>query len=297
MNGIRHIAMAGQASVAAFAGFERQVHVWNLQSLGAMASLATILDLGGRRLSLSPDGARCVAGAYHAEGVACHDVCSGALVWQRKDIRKLQLVRHALDQPVVRCFFDRSPAQVISASNGETLATLRGVRDVVESPYASVDLIEKGDLELRSRQGQLIRKLRRTTFALLSACFSPRHLMVSESGGPVRCVDLVTGQEAWRFEPDAGHHFLEIGHVRSTGCFFGVDWPFERGGSKRLFRLDVDERMALPVLSLGSPDTIAFDGQGEQLVTSDGRLIDLRTLVVRRLWLPAETEAGGEPAG
>ena len=283
MNAIRHISTTNYEDVIALGEFESRVQMWRRQPPGKISEFLTVLDFGGRRLELSLDGTRCYAAAYYANGIACYDSHTGALLWQRKDLKKIQTMRCSISGNGVYCFFDTGAAQLLSDLNGETLSKHPGVRDIIQSPFASIDLVVKKDIELRSRDSQLIRKIQRSTFALLSASFSPQLLLTSESGGSLRCFDASTGMEMWGFSPAKGEHFLNIGYSELSQCFYGVSWPYEKGGQMQLFRIETDGKIS-PLLILGEPSETAFCN-GE-LITSEGDVIDLESLQVTRLWPP-----------
>src|SRR5207248_2897310 len=82
---IRHLATSWSGSVIAAAEFERTVHVWDVAELRHLTTFPTIMDFGGTRLAITPDGKNCVAAAYHVEGVAAYAAPDGTEVWRRKD--------------------------------------------------------------------------------------------------------------------------------------------------------------------------------------------------------------------
>lgn len=274
----RHIAPAAKAPIAAVGQFERDVTIWDLDSPRPISAFSTVLDFGGRRLALTPDGSRCLAAAYHVHGLACYDSRSGDLVWARRDLKKIQRVGASIADEVVMCFFDAGPAQVLRVSDGETVERIRAVRDVHQSVFSKVDLFEKSALDVRARGGSRLASIPRSTFALLSACFSPSELVISESGGPVRFFELPSGKESWRYEPEAGRHVLELTYSQSQCAFFGVEWPYQHGGPMVLLRLESDEQAVDSVAVLGTPAKTAFCRQGEHLLTSSGHLLEVRTL-------------------
>jgi hypothetical protein len=190
-----------------------------------------------------------------------------------------------MDGSGLYAFFDQGPGQLLDAADGRTVGRLRGVRDIAESPFAPIDLFATAKLELRTRNGDLRAALDRSTFALLSASFSPSHVATSESGGPVRWFELETGEEIWRYVPKSGNHVLELGYSQSAASFFGVEWPYERGGPKRLLCFDLRSKSESVVAILGSPSETAFCALGDRLLTSEGILFQLSTGSAREIGL------------
>lgn len=125
---IRHLAASHAGPRAAAATFQSEVEIWDIASGQRVSAFDTVLDFGGRRLAIGPDGDWCVAAAYHVHGIACYDTASGAERWRRKDLKKCQYVGVSCDGRRIYCCFDERPCFVLDASTGETLESLRGVR-------------------------------------------------------------------------------------------------------------------------------------------------------------------------
>ncbi len=126
MNAIRHISTTNYEDVIALGEFEGRVQMWRRQPPEKISDFLTVLGFGGKRLELSPDGTRCFAAAYSANGIACYDSHTGALLWQRKDLSKIQTVRYSISGNGVYCFFDMGAAQLLSDLIGETLSNTQG---------------------------------------------------------------------------------------------------------------------------------------------------------------------------
>lgn len=283
MSTIRHIAPAAGSPSVALGKFKHEVAIWDLDPPRKLATFTTVLEFGGRRLALDREARRCFAAAYHVYGLACYDTEDGEVCWSRRDLKKAQGLRPSIDGSGIYVFFDQGPAQFLDAKNGKTTDRHRGVRDIVESPFGAVDLFSRSKLELRSRDGSLRAALDRSTFALLSASFSPSCVATSEGGGPVRWFDLESGRELWRYKSKPGCHVLEVGYCSSTESFYGVEWPYEHGGPKTLLRFDQQSRSATVVALVGTPAETSFCVGGECLLTSDGFLFQLPTLGTIRL--------------
>jgi hypothetical protein len=234
------------------------------------------MDAGGTRLAVTPDGRNCIAAAYHVEGIAGYAASDGTEVWRRKDLKKTQTLRISLDGRRVYACFDNRSCQVLNRETGKTIKTWAGVRDVWESPYQPVMLLEKRTLVLQSPEERKIASVRAETFAVLCVAFGPGLVCVSESTGPLRCLSTETGEERWRFQ-EKGQHFLEVAFAEQTQAFVGVCWPYEHGGSFRLLRFEPQSGEASVVTELGKAGEFEFCLRGTRMLLSDGSVMDSAT--------------------
>jgi hypothetical protein len=132
----------------------------------------------------------------------------------------------------------------------------------------------------------------RITSAILDATFSPDALCLSEAAtfrsearGPVRCLDLKTAEERWRYLPPLGSHVLGLSY-QADQSFYGVQWSYESGGPVMLIQLSQSTGALRNVCILNSfPDAFCF-AHGNVLVSS-GDVVSLPAgSVVRRLAFP-----------
>jgi hypothetical protein len=273
---IRHLATNWSSSVIAAAEFERTVHIWDVTRRAKLATFPTSFDFGGTRLAITPDGRNCIAAAYHVEGIAEYLTADGSETWRRKDLQKAQTLRISLDGRRVYACFDNRSCQILNRETGKTIKNWAGVRDVWESPYEPVMLLEKRSLELQSPEERKIASFPAETFAVLSVAFGPGLLCVSESTGPLRCLDTQAGEERWRFR-ESGQHFLKLAFAEQAQAFVGVCWPYERGGSFRLLRFEPQSGAAAVVSELGKAGGFEFCLRGTRLLSSDGSIMDSAT--------------------
>lgn len=273
---IRHLASSWSGSVIAAAEFEHTVHIWDLAAERHLATFPTIVDSGGTRLVVTPDGKNCITAAYHVEGIAAYAASDGTEVWRRKDLKKAQTLRVSLDGRRIYACFDNRSCQVLNRETGRTFKTWAGVRDVWESRYEPAMLLEKRTLLLQSPEQQKIASIPAETFAVLCMAFAPGLVCVSESTGPLRCLDTQTGQERWRFQ-EKGQHLLEIAFAEHEQAIVGVCWPYERGGSFRLLRFEPQSGAVSVVTELGKAGKFEFCLRGTRLLSSDGTVRDSAT--------------------
>jgi hypothetical protein len=125
----------------------------------------------------------------------------------------------------------------------------------------------------------------RITFAILDATFSPDALCLSETNGPVRCLDLKTAEERWRYLPPSGSHVLGLSY-QADQSFYGVQWAYKSGGPVMLLQFSQSTGAARNVCILKSfPDAFAFGGGN--VLASSGDVVSLPTgSIVRQLLFP-----------
>src|SRR5258708_6132927 len=123
---IRHLATSPSGNLIAAAEFKSRVSIWNLQTQVKLSEFETVLDFGGARLAIDEVGERCVAGAYRVHGIACYNTNNGELLWQRRDLKKVQWIAILPSQNEIACGFEIAPLQILSLDNGKTLQKLRG---------------------------------------------------------------------------------------------------------------------------------------------------------------------------
>ena len=283
MRELWNLVVSGDGTVVAGVDEAHVVHVVPLANRTPPTEFKVVWDAGGDRLALSEDARWAASAQYSGEGVGIYDVSRARPVWRRRDVRKAQSVQFLRERLLV--IREEGGGLWLDVAGGATLAELPGVRDA----HASIDgrflLIAKRTehpYELIDNDGRPIRKLERSTFAILAAAFTERLVVVSESGGPVSCWALDSGSPLWRHQPEPGHHMLALGVRASNHEVVGVDWPYERGGTKTLVALlcATGEVVRMTPLPEHLEAVFALDGErivlstGSVVQTSDGLVID-----------------------
>jgi hypothetical protein len=274
---IRHLAVADRTNRVAAARFERTVAIWDLETRQRLSVFDTILDFGGRRLALSSDGSRCVAGAYRVHGVACYTTEDGRLLWQRRELKRVQRITISPDGSRVFCAFEDAPCAVLDAQSGDTLERWRGVRRVVCGPFAPLYLCQGNGYEIRGDFDVILTRLHPESFGLLNAAFGPDVVCLTESAGPVRAFGSIDGIERWRHRPPPRHHVLDVAFRSGRNDFLGVQWNYQAGGPYELYCWDAQTGDSQHVVSFEPVATFAFCNGGDALLLADGRLLDTNT--------------------
>jgi hypothetical protein len=100
---------------------------------------------------------------------------------------------------------------------------------------------------------------------------------LSESGGPLRCLKINSGQEMWKYTPPFGNHILHVGYCENYSRFLAIEWPYEKGGTKRFLQLSRKNGSILDYIDLGEPIDCCFAFSGKFLVTTSGDVMDTAT--------------------
>jgi hypothetical protein len=255
------------------------VSIWNLETELKESEFPTIMDFGGSRLAIDLEGRHCIAAAFNLDGIACYSAKTGETVWQRADLRKGQSVQIWPSGNQVSCAFEEGPLCVLSLHDGRTLQKIHNCRQLWNSSFEAIHLIQPADkteLKVQTLDGTTLFEIDRETFAVLSAVFAHESLAISESGGPVRCFATKTGELLWRYDSPAGSHCLEVGYHSQFRRFLAVEWPSEKGGNKSLL-LFSDSGEVEARFPLGSSSVEAFCLAGSHLLSSEGWLIETAT--------------------
>jgi hypothetical protein len=272
---ISHLATSPHGSKLAAAEFEHTVHIWDINSRKRLAVFDTVLDFGGNRLAITGDGRYCVAGAYHVAGVAAYSTATGKVVWQRKDLKKVQQIRVSNDDKLVYCCFDRTTCHVLDRRTGKTIRTLPGVRGLWLSPAKPIALLEKNlAVVVQSFRDHKTVPLDGKPFhPLLAAAFADDCCVVSESGGPLRCFDVKHGKERWRYlQP--GEHFLDVAFVEREKIVVGISWAYHHGGPFRLLQIDPASGAMTHSTVLPKCTQTAFFNYGSNLLLNTGAVVE-----------------------
>jgi hypothetical protein len=272
---IRYIAASQRTSRVAAALFERHVQIWDVETKSVVNEFETMFSFGGHRLALDPLGERCIAAAWKAGkhgGVACSETNTGKLIWHRQDLEETQRVRFAPGGGAAWCVPDSGPTKLLDVANGKTLDAFTGLRDIFDSDYSSDVLLvkRKRDYILQKEKSLQIRRL---TFAILDVAFGPQSLAISESGGPVRCIDSSTGTELWRHSPGKNIHFLRLWYRQTDRNFYGVQWEFQKGSFRSLVRLDGNCGEPKVLCQLNSWEEV-YSAKSDRIITSSGEVLD-----------------------
>lgn len=286
---IRILAGTHASPIVAAGHSGQSVEIWNIGSQNRISAFPTVLEFGGRRLAITPDGSKVTAANYGAAGVACYQADSGNLLWQRKDLRQIQSIGIDPAAATVHCGFDRKPLEILSIEDGATIERLRAVRDCHYSQFSTARLLEKQILQLHLPNTKQPLPIARETFAVLSAEFSRSAVAISESGGPLRCFNLADGSLRWRYAPPEGCHLLRLGYQSNNHRFVGIQWRYSIGGMSELLLFNESTGEISSRFPLESSSDYCFACEGSRLLSSDGWILNTENgLLVGSLDFPVK---------
>lgn len=269
----RKVVASSTGSRALIAAREKTVAICDLRDRTCSTSFDTVFDAGGDRLALSDQLDGVVAAAYGVHGLTFYSCTKGTLLWQRKDLKKIQRVSLSRDGTAAYCGREGTSLVEVDLSTGKTIRTRRGVHALFDGAFEDVQLLDAARPQLLKSDGSRLYFVDRITFAFLDVTFAPGVVVVSESGGPVRCIDIASGNERWRYTPVSGAHVLRLAHASGRSCMVGVEWPYAKGGAKTLVQWSMADGAVLSRRILGQPADCCFGLEGKVIVLSDGSIL------------------------
>ncbi|MCK6470185.1 MAG: hypothetical protein L6R28_00445 [Planctomycetes bacterium] len=162
---------------------------------------------GGKRLTIDSRSKRLFSGAYHNTGIAAYDIDTGNLIWQRRDLKKLQDINFDSREDVLYCAFEGRASRPLNAKNGRERRPIRGLKGFHFSSDSSIAVFELGEVKVEDRSSGTSQVLKRESWAILDVAFALNVVVVSWVGGPVVSYLLKTGKEVWRYPPEGTHAF------------------------------------------------------------------------------------------
>jgi outer membrane protein assembly factor BamB len=269
MSKVRQMAPAASAPYIAAGYFAREVRIWDIKREQLAATLNTILDFGGRRLALSPDGSLCVTGNWN-EGVACYSIDRNSQQWSRPDLGGVNMVTFSARGDLLYCCTEKKTI-ALNAETGTASQDLPGLCGVFESPFPGVRILEDARGGVYHLEGDDIFEIKPTSFGLMDVAFSENTACISEASGPVRCFDLVNGREKWQFRTP-GSHALRLAYCVKADSFYGALWNYETGGPATLVRFATESGETAILSTIQA--TCSFCCDGERLVNANGEIVE-----------------------
>jgi len=278
---IRQLAAAREVALLSAAFDEAIVQIWDLARQTQIGEFRTQFAFGGCNLAFEPKGTYVVAGNSAKNGtIAAYEVLSGKEAWKRNGIRYPTHLRFGPSGHQISCTIDNRVVELLDTKTGSTNRVLKGVRRYFEGQSGQTLAVPSSSSAYLLRTGATAPvaefQIERLTFAVLDAAFGPDCLYLTESTGPLRCIDCATGSERWRFNPPAGSHVLRLHYNADDQMTYGVLWHYEKGAFRYLVRFDprTGEMEHISALSSWEEEFIASD---HRLVTSSGEIVDLRS--------------------
>ena len=277
---IRAFATADAAPLAAGAGWDGHVYVWNVRTRAQVFERPTTPDSGGVSVALSPSGSECFIGSYHAWGAACYEVRSGEERWRRTDLKRFYGLATTTDGESVVAWFDGKAGLTLDAHTGESRARHVGLRAFKASRFDGTTLRLARQFELTRPDGHRW-TWAPASFALLVTAFSPGLCVVSESAAGMTAVDIATGQRAWTYPPRDGTHVIQVDYTPRLANFVALEYAYTQAArdvGEMVVLLHLDDRgNVLRRLPARPWSDAVFCADGELLLNGLGELYDVTT--------------------
>jgi len=280
MMDIRHITTSFNGHLIGLAEFEKRVQIFDINLLKAISEFDTILSFGGERFAISEDGQICICGSWLREGICAYETKTGNVIWQRKDLKKVQNIQMLYnDNSKFFAHFEVGASRIIDIYTGLDIEKINGAEYYFNSKYSPIDIIDKSNkIQIINRETRKIQtNIERQTFATLDLDIANDCFAISESGGPLSCYDIQSGQLKWRIPLNEDGHFLRISFNDELGTFTGISWPFMKGGNKKLKYINKDNGKIENEIIINCPTETEFALNGRVLVTSDKEIINLKS--------------------
>jgi hypothetical protein len=258
---------------------EDTIQVWDLATCRMIVELSTVFRFGSQNLAIGGSGDLLVATDTDRSGrIAAYKISTGEEAWRREYLSSPARVsfRESGEQFWYSELGTRT-AECVEASTGITLETIKNARAYIEGHDGTALLVpweRSSPYVLIDRRRRI--KIERLTFALLATAFASDCVFVSESGGPIRCLNYSNGGARWMFTPDPGSHALRLHYSPTNDLLYAIIWQFDRGLFRHLVSFDPRTGEHEFMRELSSWEE-CFIPVREHLLTSDGLIIDLAT--------------------
>jgi outer membrane protein assembly factor BamB len=282
MEQIRHIATSFNGPVIALAEFEKRVQIFDINRLDTIAEFDTILSFGGRRLAIAANGEICICGCWARHGICAYDTTTGKLIWQRKDLKKVQRIQILqVDETKIFTSFERGASRIIDINTGADIDKISGARLLFNSKYAPVDIVDKsGKTQVVDRStGKTKLSMQSQSFATLDIAFAENSVAISEVAGPLSCYSIHGfGKPLWRLPMDKDGHLSRISYNEQLNMFVGVSLTSSsKERPRKLKYINKDNGTIEKELAINRPIEAEFALNGQVLITSDREIINVET--------------------
>jgi len=308
MGRIRILATSRDGHRVAVGSYDHRVAVWDIERCEKVSEFETVLGFPGD-LGITPDGRLVVAGQYGAEGAGCYDAETGEALWIRRELKRFEHVSIVPDGTRAYCGFAEGSGRVVNVQTGETLEKLRGIREMIVSPFGdAVVLIGHGQRIARLDDGRTVAKLK--SGDIFGCGFAPGLVLLSgvqafTPDDPTPwiyrrwCVEVRSGEEVWRHEWTDPVSTLGRGYDERDGVFLALESKIGEGRPRALLRLDPETggevgRVALPKFAR----EIELCSKGAEMLCPNGSILDTRSgKTLRALDFAGVSDANTERRG
>jgi hypothetical protein len=276
------ILAGGRGVVDISTRFESRIYVWDFVTGTKLSEFDSCLQLNGRRLAISPDGKLCAVGAYHRHGIVMHDTTDGSVLWQRKDLRKVQEIDfdHAGDS--LLCHVQDGGGHILDVNTGETVRKARGAHRIIANPFQDIEGHAHRRknfklVNLPSGKTHAVLTLVTSDPIVLAAVFSPQAVFISEMGGPISAFSVEDGKLLWTSARTERCHFVRLCFCEETNILWGMLWDYY-SGEERLVALNPGNGEFLSDTKGHYVVECRFAQKGQRVIAPEGDIYDITHL-------------------
>jgi hypothetical protein len=288
IHSIRHIQIPKESEdLFVTATYKDKVSLWSYSKKEKISEIDTILDFGGSRLALLPTNDHLIiTGAYERFGAVAYNYFAGEIVWQRKDLKRIQTVTYLTinNEVVVGIGFDERPFTLLNIKDGSTINSYRGIRNIYSNDENTLFILQSNNrIQLSDLDTGNV--YWRKDISPLFTCLTKNSLL-SNTGYKLEEYDL-NGDSKWHYNCPDNHIIHNIIWNQRKRSWLFILWNNIKGGPK--FLGSINEFGALESInSLGEIWQYEFFRNGELIITSDGEILSTTDLSV--MWKFCERE-------
>ena len=190
-------------------------------------------DFGGCRLQIDPKSRTLYSGAYYRTGIAAYDFESGAIVWERRDLKKLGKMAYDAFEGVRYCLSERRTV-LLTASSGKERAYHRSLNAVFFGRDANLAVFDAAEVKLQNRATHAEHVLPRHAGNILHVAFTASAAVFSWVSGPVTAYDLQSGQLLWTYKPEGTHVPIKSRPSSDNASVWVAEQPYKEPPWHRL---------------------------------------------------------------
>jgi hypothetical protein len=278
---IRELSAARDVPLVAAAFVESRVQLWDVHALALIGDFGARYSFGAKNLALHPAGEIVLTGISRLKGgiLSAHRVPGGEELWRRTGLALPARVSFNSRGDEISCSLDRRSVARLDTRTGQTITVHHGMSRWFEGDAGQVLTQQKPGAYYLLKWGATTNdvKIDRLTFAPLAVSFGLATVCISEASGSVRCVDGLSGQQHWRYDPPEDSHVVRLHYSPEEDATYGVLFRYDGEVFRKLVRFDQTNGYPTDVCQLEDSSEEAFLPATHQLVTSAGRIIQLST--------------------
>ena len=270
---MRHIASSDNSSAFLTAEFDNYVYAWDICSFTSISKFETVLEYGGDRLAISDSGRFCVAAAYNSEGICMYEIATGSIIWCRKDINNIQMVKYGVDGDVLFIGADEKYLTILDSTTGKVIDKIDRVTNIYQNRYGQDDCFLKGKTKIEFGTKKIVSP----TFAFLDVAPTDSGIATSAVGSVLRFTNYY-GEKIWEVKPGEGKHFTQLYYTQAYGILYAILYAYKDHSGAIYAVWGIDTKNGLVVFKYDLPENavaFGFAACGKKLICSSGEIYTL----------------------